>query len=1098
MLQKSILVSLAGLLLLGFVGAQAAQHHPFSELYPPDENIDFGGKNLTNATQIETGSIIANDTDGNITFRDSTGVKTLIWNSNAVRWEVVNSDLDLNDNNNIENFFADACATDEMVRKVFPNGSYVCTPVSAASTTEDFQQTLNEGNWSGGVDLNLTGSNIEGFFSNACSGSNEVVKRVYPNGSYVCQTVPEDTGTESLNRTLLVGNIANRSISLDGNDLEAIGNLYSDSASTNFFSGGASSSETVTGITSSGSLQTSEILVGNLNIADAAVNRTQLAQSGCSGSDVLRWDGSDWVCVDSSGLGTDSQDLSSSNASNPGGASNVVHGIEITGGDDTAVVDYYVPDTTRVGSLNETLTAGNLANQSIVLAGNDIEDVGNITGFFSNKCSGANEVVKRIYKNGSYVCETIPEDAGVENLNQTLTAGNISNQSISMAGHNILDIGNLEGTDIVNNAQINSNAVTRSGGELDSSVAGEGIIYDSGWLNASDPSSSNEIQTLGEDNGTTPSGASSVTQLIDISDTTTDAAIKDYYVPDTTRVGSLNETLTVGNLANQSIVLAGNDIEDVGNITGFFSNACSGSNEVVKRVYPNGSYVCQTVPEDTGTESLNRTLLVGNIANRSISLDGNDLEAIGNLYSDSASTNFFSGGASSSETVTGITSSGSLQTSEILVGNLNIADAAVNRTQLAQSGCSGSDVLRWDGSDWVCVDSSGLGTDSQDLSSSNASNPGGASNVVHGIEITGGDDTAVVDYYVPDTTRVGSLNETLTVGNLANQSIIMAGNNITGPGHINDFFANTCSGQNEVVKRVYANGSYVCDTIPEDTGTEDLASTLNAGSFTDHNNITVNGSSVIDFNDGVRIGDVDTSTTGFQQIAIGDGVSTSGNDAVAIGTNAGSTNGQSFAVFGQADGDDSISIGQLSSTSNFGSIALGSNADATQNWAISLGGNTDASSEGAIAIGAYANAPNSYEATFGNLGTEKLDVNVTGNLTVHGSRVDFVDSNASITGYYGDACGTDEAVKEVLPNGTYVCTSTIDTGQDVEDLNLTLTEGNEANQSIDMMNNNIDRVNTVNSGGDTVSTGGNVDVAGEVQTETVDATGRMCLGDRCS
>lgn len=52
--------------------AATVQHHPFTQLFPPDENLGFGGYNVENASEIETEVIRANNSD--IIFQKSGGV----------------------------------------------------------------------------------------------------------------------------------------------------------------------------------------------------------------------------------------------------------------------------------------------------------------------------------------------------------------------------------------------------------------------------------------------------------------------------------------------------------------------------------------------------------------------------------------------------------------------------------------------------------------------------------------------------------------------------------------------------------------------------------------------------------------------------------------------------------------------------------------------------------------------------------------------------------------------------------------------------------------------------------------------------------------
>lgn len=103
-----------------------------------------------------------------------------------------------------------------------------------------------------------------------------------------------------------------------------------------------------------------------------------------------------------------------------------------------------------------------------------------------------------------------------------------------------------------------------------------------------------------------------------------------------------------------------------------------------------------------------------------------------------------------------------------------------------------------------------------------------------------------------------------------------------------------------------------------------------------------------------------------------------GSTGVQIGD--GSTNAQN---------SEDIAIGR-NSVANYGlpgstEIALGTDSEASGSESLALGDSATAEASRGVAIGHNATAPNSYEATFGNLNSDNLDVNVTGNATIHGS-----------------------------------------------------------------------------------------------------------------
>ncbi len=204
------------------MAASPTQSHPLSEVRPMDIDLNMSGQDIFNVTELrmQDGFLVTR-----YEFRDDTNTRVLAFNTSEDRWEVVNSDLDLNDNN-IENFFSSSCSGDDIVKQVYANGSYNCVDPATLGTTEDFQQTLNQGNWTGGFDINMTGSEMLDFFANACSGDS-VVKQVYPNGSYQCESVSSlagDTDNQTLAQVLSEGNSAGSyNINLSSNNLTQVG-----------------------------------------------------------------------------------------------------------------------------------------------------------------------------------------------------------------------------------------------------------------------------------------------------------------------------------------------------------------------------------------------------------------------------------------------------------------------------------------------------------------------------------------------------------------------------------------------------------------------------------------------------------------------------------------------------------------------------------------------------------------------------------------------------------------------------------------------------------------------------------------------------------
>lgn len=161
------------------------------------------------------------------------------------------------------------------------------------------------------------------------------------------------------------------------------------------------------------------------------------------------------------------------------------------------------------------------------------------------------------------------------------------------------------------------------------------------------------------------------------------------------------------------------------------------------------------------------------------------------------------------------------------------------------------------------------------------------------------------------------------------------------------------------------------------TGTMDLHGNnlLNTGNLTMDGAIAIGQPSgeALALNDSIALGRGATADTD-NAVAIGNQSDAAGDNGIAIGrsASAGITT------------DSSIAIGWLSSAANSDGIAIGTLSSVAGRNAIALGDNTDASALGAVAIGHNAVAAQKNTTTFGSFQDERYDVNVTGNLSVHG------------------------------------------------------------------------------------------------------------------
>ncbi|MFB6213620.1 MAG: hypothetical protein ABEJ07_03610, partial [Candidatus Nanohaloarchaea archaeon] len=84
----------------------------------------------------------------------------------------------------------------------------------------------------------------------------------------------------------------------------------------------------------------------------------------------------------------------------------------------------------------------NVLNGDLYLNGNALRNPASIDSFFASACSG-DQVIQGINADGSYSCVDPASGLSTESLNATLQAGNLANQTINMAGNNLLSVGGL-------------------------------------------------------------------------------------------------------------------------------------------------------------------------------------------------------------------------------------------------------------------------------------------------------------------------------------------------------------------------------------------------------------------------------------------------------------------------------------------------------------------------------------------------------------------------------------------------------------------------------------------------------------------------------
>ena len=241
---------------------------------------------------------------------------------------------------------------------------------------------------------------------------------------------------------------------------------------------------------------------------------------------------------------------------------------------------------------------------------------------------------------------------------------------------------------------------------------------------------------------------------------------------------------------------------------------------------------------------------------------------------------------------------------------------------------------------------------------------------------------------------------------------------------------NNAGGDSQDLSEVLAAGNVANQTIEFSNGIEIGDSSTTVGSNTDAiavgkaANASGTRASAVGYSalaSGRRASGVghDAYATGEKASAFGPVAAAAGDQASALGyhTSASANGAVAIGYDAYASAGSALSLGTASDASGTQAVAFGSYTDATGTRASAFGPLAQATAEGAVAIGDQAEAPNQYEATFGNLGSEKLDVNVTGDLTVHGSGGLDMEGN-EITNVAEPDSGDDAANKNYVDNNT--------------------------------------------------------------------------------
>ncbi len=326
---RKVFLILTVIALIGVAAAQM-QHHPFSEIGPADEDLNFEGYSIQDLSDAELTNITARPDPGSITLRDATGQEIMMYDPDVFELRMF-SDLDMS-GQSIENFFAADCDPGEVVAGVDDDGTYNCRDVSGEVS-----------------------------------------------GDYV--SIDGDSMTGTLHIT------EDADINMHENDIINIGNLGGDGIvnTGNIASNAVSSSEL-------DETDTYDLSWGNLDIDESDVSASDvglgsvenIAQSSMGGSG-LSWDGTNEELDVNTG---NALTISSDNvavASNSIGSSELVNdditvssGSHLTGGGSVSLGEsttLNVDEGSVLGSANDFDSSGNIDDWS---GANDLDGSGNL------------------------------------------------------------------------------------------------------------------------------------------------------------------------------------------------------------------------------------------------------------------------------------------------------------------------------------------------------------------------------------------------------------------------------------------------------------------------------------------------------------------------------------------------------------------------------------------------------------------------------------------------------------------------------------------------------------------------------------------------
>ncbi len=628
-------------------------------------------------------------------------------------------------------------------------------------------------------------------------------------------------------------------------------------------------------------------------------------------------------------------------------------------------------------------------NTSLDMGGN------NITNFFNQAQCGGDSVVQQVYPNGSYECTPVDTLSGAENLSETLSAGNIANRSI------IFSQGILLGNSQTSSSTPSGVAVGKNS-SVSSDDPGRAATAVGSDTNATGRASTAVGQSSGaiENYSTAYGGYSNATDEFASSFGYGSEASAKGSVAIGPKAQSVNPyQTTIGNLRNQrqdlnvtgNLSIAGSNIRFTGqqsNLTNFFNPDQCGADQAIKKIFPNGSYICLDVVAVSGDENLSETLEQGNEAGEyNINLDNNNLTEADSVFvqrkldlENAMITKYFGEACKTDYGVTEVFDNGSLKCETGLVpgpypsnlsDTLSVGQSAgeffinMNNNSIRNASYISIGTSQGPEPEKSYISETQIGPDRDDLSINTSGYMRAAfsnrfqfydsGEKIAAIDADRFDLNSTVD--LGDNASIQSSDQNLALYADQGYNISMVSQQVDlNNSELLNYFGDSCS-SNSSIQGIYPNGTFKCLQIEAASGTEGLATTLAQSDEAGNNKINMSGNRIVNLSDPEEA--QDAVTRSFLQQKTTNSTDISDNGVTIVPSTSDVNFGDGISA--EDDGDNTATVkinasdigatGNLNETLENGNSAGNNSIDMNGNDIEMNGGNVTAGNADEFCIG---------------------------------------------------------------------------------------------------------------------------------------------------